>query len=514
MAANESMEMSLQTSPTIRPKRNRGRAFGAALLSLTLLAAACGGSETGAEKPKPDNGQDATEVNAANCPVAALDDAAGPLDITVWHGYNALTKQALEEAATAYNASQNKVKVHVEAQGSYEELLVKYESRLDDPSSLPDVIFSEDTTLQFMVDSGSVIAAGDCAAADPEAAKFYDDLLPSVRNTFSIRDVMWPSAVGISMPIMYLNNDHLKKAGLTTDDVPKTLADVRTVAEKLKAANIPGLESPIVMQVYGWYPENWLTGAGQTIVNEDNGHSGRATKSTIDNEYTHETLDWMQEMAKDGLLKAYPSGNGIDQFVALAQQHSSILIEGSRSITTVNSIVQDSYKGEPVEGAEGIDTSELKGLDVSVYPIPGLREAGQGAPAGSGGYIVNGENDAKVAASWDFMKFFNSDETQVQWTLMGSYLPATTTIQQNPKIKDYFENDLAGRWLSVVNTQLENTNPDFTNPIIGPYDKFRSGFERIIEKIVLDGAEVDSTLKTFDSDFQKALDQYTAEVEG
>lgn len=519
MAANESPEMSLATDPLPagprrRPRNRKVGAFAVALLAVALVVSACGSSGESSEKgPREGPADDAPEVNAKNCPVSALDDADGPVDITVWHAYSALTKQAIDDAADAYNASQKKVKVHVEAQGTYEELLKKYEARLDDISSLPDAIFSEDTTLQFMVDSGSVIASGDCIAADPAAAKFYDALLPQVRNTFSIRKVLWPAAFGISMPIMYVNNDHLKKAGLGAADIPKTLADVRKVAEKIKAANIQGVETPVVMELYGWYPENWMTGVGQEIVNESNGHDGLATKSTIDNENTREILTWLQGMEKDGLLKAFPRRPGmIDQFLALGQQNASILIEGSRSITTVNSIVQNSYKGDTIEGAEGINTEELKGLDINVYPVPGLKEAGQGSPAGSAGYLVNSNNPSKIAATWDFMKYFNSDPVQVQWTLMGSYLPSTTTVQANPKITDYFANDLAGRWLSVVNEQLKNTNPDFPNPVIGPYDKFRSGFQAAMERIILQGDSVDSTLKSFDSDFQKALDEYAAEV--
>ncbi len=501
---------------TTNPKQRRTGFIAAALLTMALVASACGsGGESADKNGNSGPNSDAPEVDAANCPVAALDKATDPVEINVWHAYSALTKQAIDDAAASYNQSQNKVKVNVEAQGTYEELLKKYESRLGDPSSLPDAIFSEDTTMRFMIDSGSVIATGDCIAADPEASSYYDALLPQVRNTYSIKDVLWPAAFGVSMPIMYLNNDHLKQAGMSADDVPQTLADVRKVAEKLKAANIAGVEAPVAIELYGWFPENWLTGSGQEIVNESNGHDGLATKSTIDNKTTREVLTWLQDMQKDGLLKAFPRRPGqIDQFLSLGKQTSSILIEGSRAITTVNSIVQNSYKGESIEGAEGIDTEQLKGLDVSVYPIPGLKEAGQASPAGSAAYIVNGDSPERIAASWDFMKYFNSDPVQVQWTLMGSYLPSTTTIQKDPKITDYFANDLAGRWLSVVNEQLTSSNPDFPNPIIGPYDQFRSGFQSAMERIVIQGDDMDSTLRSFDTDFQSALDTYASEVGG
>lgn len=502
-------------SPIHSPRRTRRRSsvLFAAVFAVALIASSCGGSDNASDGGGGGSSDEATEVNADNCPASALKDASGPIEITVWHAYNALTKEAIEKAAADYNASQSKVKVTVEAQGTYEEILKKYEDSLGDPSSLPDVIFSEDTTLQFMIDSGSIIAAGDCIAADPDAAQFYDGLLPAVRNAYSVKKVLWPAAYGVSMPMMYVNNAHLKAAGVDTTTYPTTLAEVRAAAEKIKAANIPGVEAPVVMQLYGWFPENWMTGAQQPIVNNGNGHDGLATTSEFTSDASTEIVDWMQSMEKDGLLKAYPFSANIDQFLAMANQSSSILIDGSRAITTVNAIVQNSYKGETIEGAENLGGA-VQGLDLGVGPVPGLKEPGQGAVAGSAGYLVAGSDDAKIAAGWDFLKYFNTTPVQVQWTLQGSYLPVTQAVQDDPAIVDYFANDPAGKWLGIVNQQLLSVDPDFPGPVIGPYNQFRTGLHAALEKIVLGGADSKSTLKDFDTNFQAALDSYAKEVGG
>jgi sn-glycerol 3-phosphate transport system substrate-binding protein len=497
-----------------RPSRRISFLLGT-LGALALIAGACSSGDDGGDADGGSGGSsgDPTEVNADNCPAGALEDAEGPVDITVWHAYNALTQQTLEQAAADYNASQDKVVVKVEAQGTYEEILKKYEDSLADPASLPDVIFSEDTTLQFMIDSGSVIAAGDCVAADPDAAAYYDDLLPAVRNAYSVRDVLWPGAFGVSMPMMYVNNAHLAAAGVDTTTYPGTLAEVRAAAEKIKAAGVPGVEEPVVMQLYGWYPENWLTGAQQPIVDNGNGHDGLATTSEFDNESTTEIVEWLQQMQNDGLLRAYPQSGGIDQFLAMATQTSSILIDGSRAITTVNAFVQDSYSGDDIEGAEGLG-DVVQGLDFGVGPIPGLDEPGQGAVAGSAAYLVAGSDDVSVAAGWDFLKFFNTPAVQSQWTLQGSYLPVTESVQSDPAIVDYFTNNPAGQWLSIVNEQLLSVDPDFPGPVIGPYNQFRTGLHAALEQIVLGGADATTTIGDFNDTFQSELDQYADEVGG
>ncbi len=495
------------------PRRRARGAFAVALLATAaLVAGACSGGSD--DEATPTTTKD-SPAQPENCPVDALDSADGVTEVTVWHPYNTLTQEALETAAAEYNASQDKVRVSVEAQGSYPELLKKYEDSLGDPAGLPDVIFSEDTTLQYMVDSGSVVAAADCIAADPDSESFYGDLLPQVENSYSVGGKLWAAAFGVSMPIMYVNNDHLAAAGVSTDDYPGTLAEIREAAEKIKAANIAGLEAPVVMQLYGWYPENWLTGARQPVVNNDNGRTSLATESEFGGEATLEILEWMNGMAEDGLLKAYPYGTDISHFLAMAQRSASILIDGSRAITTVDAVVRSSYApAEGVEGLENLEGAELDGLDISVAEVPGVDEPGKGAVWGSAGFLVAGADDAKLAGGWDFLKFFNAPAQQIQWTLKGSYLPVTKAVQESPEITQYFAGENAGQWLGIVNQQLLNLDTDFASPAIGPYNEFRAGEHSLLDDVVLGDADPAEALEKFNSKFQDDLDRYRSEVGG
>jgi sn-glycerol 3-phosphate transport system substrate-binding protein len=487
------------------------RAAAAAGLCVVLLAAACGGNSENGGGDEPASRDD--PADAANCPLEALDETDGVTEITVWHPYNSLTQQTLEQAAAEYNASQDRVRVSVEAQGTYPELLKKYEDSLGNPAGLPDVIFSEDTTLQFMVDSGSVIPASDCIAADPDAASFYDDLLEPVETSYTVGERLWAAAYGVSMPIMYVNNDHLSAAGLSTDDYPGTLEEVRAAAEEIKAANIPGLEAPVVMQLYGWYPENWLTGARQLIVDEDNGRSGLATTSEFDNETTTEIIEWMDQMEADGLLKAYPYSSDITQFLAMGNGSASILIDGSRAITAVDAVVGGGSAGEIPDGAT-IDPEAIAGLDVNVAPVPGVDEPGQGAVWGSAAFLVAGDDDAKVAAGWRFLQFFNSTPVQTQWLLQGSYLPVTQAVQDAPEVQALFNDTRAGQWLAIANSQLLSIDPSFPGPAIGPYNEFRAGLHSMLDDVVLGSAAPAAAIEEFNSAFQDDLAGYADEVGG
>ncbi|MSX74336.1 MAG: extracellular solute-binding protein, partial [Actinobacteria bacterium] len=283
----------------VRPK-HRTQLGAALLLVLALFALACSSSDGESGSGNTSKG------DASLCPVAALDDAAGPVKITIWHAWIGLTAKTLQSIADSYNKSQTKVVLSVEAQGSYEELLKKYQDALGDPASLPDIVLSEDTTTQFMIDSESIVPAQDCVAADEAAAAIYEDILPAVISGYTVDDVLWPAAFSVSQPVLYVNQAHLAAAGVdsTPTALPKTLAELRATAEKIKAANIPGVEQPLVLRVDSWYLEQALAGVEQPVVNNSNGRSGLATESELISDPTTEVFQWFQSMQKDGLLKA------------------------------------------------------------------------------------------------------------------------------------------------------------------------------------------------------------------
>lgn len=507
--------MSIYAGSDGRSETRRGRFMivATAIASLGLLVSACGGSGESDEKARRNSPNEETRrADPDNCPVAALDEATNPVEITVWHAYFALSKQAMEKTVEEYNASQDKVKVNLESQGYYPEMQKKYEDRLSDPSQLPDVIFANNTAFRVMVDSDSVIPADDCISADPNAKAFYDELLPVVRQTYSVQDTLWPASFTMSMPVLYVNQTLLSKAGVDESTPMNTLADVRAVAEKIKAANIPGLEAPLSMELYSSWWETWITGAGETIVNENNGHDGLATKSTLDNKAALETLEWLKSMYDDGLLKAYPESNGLDHVFAIANKSAAMLIEGSLGLTSVNAVAQSGAGA--VEEAEGIDPADLEGLVGEVRMFPGVKRVGQVNAAASAGFVVAGQDPQKVAAAWDFLQFFNGTTSQIRWTTMGSSLPVTNAVRNSPEIKDYFANDSGGKLLKVADDQFVALGLDNPTPIIGPFDWFRAETHSLLGRVVLQHKDPKTELDKMDSAFQSALDEYRQEVGG
>jgi sn-glycerol 3-phosphate transport system substrate-binding protein len=507
-------------TPTDRPAPRRGTRLRllvalALLLTTALVAAACGG-DGGDGNGNGNGGEGAarmTEADPSDCPLDALDGAAGPVDVTVWHAYVGLTKTTLEELANRFNASQDRVNVTVEAQGTYEELLKKFEDALGDPSTLPDIIVPEDTTTRFMIDSGAVVPASACIAADAEAEVTYDDVIPAVNAAYTVDGILWPAAFSVSTPVLYVNNSILRQAGVETTSYPQTLEELRDVARRIKAANVPGVTEPMVMKVDSWYIEHWLTGDGKTIVNEENGRTGLATESELEQPTTQELFDWLESMVDEGLLKAIPStASGIDEYLAINNKTSALLIQTSTAITTVAALLEGSVQPAEIGGVDAPTVD--RGLDIGVGLVPGIEAAGKGQIGGSGWYMVQTDQPAEIAGSWEFLQYFLQTPNQVDWTVKASYLPVLKSAQDDPTLQADFTGTTKGRWLAIAYQGLQNLDPAFPGPVIGPYKEFRADVRSALDGVMLTGAPTAPAIEQANQRFQQALDTYAQDVGG
>ena len=125
----------------------------------------------------------------------------------------------------------------------------------------------------------------------------------------------------------------MAKAGLDAETTPGTLDEVREYAQTIKDAGV--VETPVILKVGPPLIEMWLTGAGQPLVNNDNGRGdGDTDEAAFDTDTTVGLYTWVQEMEADGLLTVLADVPGeIGQYLALAQQTASMTIETSTPAT-------------------------------------------------------------------------------------------------------------------------------------------------------------------------------------
>jgi len=471
------------------------------VVTVALLAAACGGSKSSSNEAG--GGSNGTTVPLPDCPVHALDNATTPVDITVWYAYGAKIADTLKSLADQYNASQTKVRVTLQSQGTdYRELKNKYDQAA--PSkALPAISIMEDNTLKTMADSGTVLPAQSCINADN-----YDtsDLLPTAVASYSLDGALIPASLNLSSELLYYNRNHFRKAGLDPEKPPTTLAELRQYAEQIKAAGV--VDKPLVLLLQPWYIETWLTGSGQSVVNNDNGRgTGTTDQAVFDNDPTTQIYTWIQKMYQDGLMAPVANTPGaVDQYLALANQQSSITIETSAAATSVKAFL----KGDQLAGVSSANV-DLSALDINAGKFPGVSQAGKIQIAGGAWFMTNTGTPEQQAAAWDFMKWWNKPDTQVQWNLEGSYLPFSMAAAKDARLIDAWKNDVAGRWLAISYDQLlTGVDPKFPGPVMGPYEQFREAMRKSLEALVFNGQAPATAVADAASQTTAALKQYNS----
>lgn len=479
----------------------------AALLVAALVAASCGGS--GDTKSSTADGAD-----AAACPVDALKNTTEPTKITIWHIQTALGKRTLESIVAAYNASQDKVIVTAESQGTSPlELDAKIDQAIPD-KSLPAIVQPDDTRLQFVADSGQFVAADDCYAADPEAKAIRDDTLPIVTASFTVDHKLWPASFNVFTALVFYNREHYRAAGLDPDAAPGTLQQMVDDARVIKS-KVAGVEAPIEVVNRSWLFEWWLAGAGQPLVNNDNGRSAHATKALIDNPSTRKLLASLLDAKHEGLLEPLPGTSAqTDHLLALATRTATMTPESSAGTTTVAGVIEGTISAEDVQEQLGVALPEgLKlDLDIGAGPFPGLAEAGKGQVGGYGFYMTNTVPKAQQAAAWDFLKYMNSVENQTKWATEGGAIPFRQSVTEEPAVKKAWTETLGGRWQQVAYGVLAGIDPDAPGPVIGPYAQTRTIIQKMLDRVLLDEEPMDGPIKDAVTQINKALAEYNSEV--
>ena len=100
------------------------------VLAAAGLTAACSGPPTSGSGEQADVEAGGGEAALPDCPLDTLDEATGPVEVTLWYGgIGGVTKETMENMVDAFNASQDTVHVTASDQGSsYAEVYRKFES--------------------------------------------------------------------------------------------------------------------------------------------------------------------------------------------------------------------------------------------------------------------------------------------------------------------------------------------------------------------------------------------------
>ncbi len=463
----------------------------AVLAAAGLLVAACsGGGDINDSGDKPSGttvpGQTLAPTTTVapdtlpDCPTDALDTATGTVEITFWTGMTGPLAEALQAITDEYNASQSKVKVSL-VSDSYEGTADKYLRASQD--SRPDLVQMPEYMVQAMVDTESTVPVGKCI----EASGFdMSQFLPTALTAYSTQGMQWGMPFNVSNPVLYYSKKAFIAAGLDPDKPPTSLDELREISQALVDSGV--VKYGLALDTGpdsggGWYIEQWFCKAQEFYTDGDNGRTNRATKVLYNNQTGVDLMTYLQGMINDGLAVDIGANESAqDDLLKIADEtapaamaiHTSAALRGALDILESGVFPQ------------------LLAEDLGIGVMPGPDGKPGALIGGASLWPVNSGDPVRIAATWDFLSYLVSAESQSQWATDTGYIPVRTDAVE---VEPYKSTLVADPRFGVAYDQLKASPDALTSagPVAGPLREMRVVLADAIAR-VFDGEDVATAL--------------------
>ncbi len=426
-------------------------------------------------------GPAAAQSSSAKCPVGALKKADKPVEITMWHSMPRANEETLQALVADFEAAQSDVTVKLVNQTTYRDTFEKYRAGLSS-GDLPDLAQIEDTGLQQMIDTRSIVPAAACAKADKYK---FTDYVQRVLDYYTVEGTLWPMPFNVSNPVLYYNKAAFRAAGLDPEQPPATLEEVKEYSQTLKDSGAVN-QAGFGLKLDPWYLEQWSAKGGKPYVNNKNGRAKRATATVFDNPVGLEIFTWMSDMVSSGLAKTNDAEgpSQFDNLLGIGNKNFGMTIDTSAALGTILQVLS---------GGEYAD------VELGVAPMPGPVGKGGVLVGGAALFIVSKSSPAKQAAAWEFAKFLNEPESQAKWSVGTGYVPIRESSVDDPTLE--------ARWAEVPGYRVAYeqlltgvNNAATAGPVIGDYQGVRDALLLEEQTMFSNGKKPAATLK----DAQKA----------
>lgn len=407
-----------------------------AVMTMTAAAvlglAACGQSADSSTQTEAGSAAAGTESQAS-------DD--GVQELTFWHSMDGVYAEVLDKQVAQFNDTVGKEQgIHVtpvfQNWPGTEGLTAAMST--DDIKNMPDVIQLYGESVSLVRDYKRTVWAEDLMKAEDAVQKA--DLVPNARASFEINGKMIGVPYSTSTLLLYYNQDYLDAAGVS---VPKTIDEMAEELPVLKDKT--DAEYGLNVRVSLYELGNWIAtqGAEGTFLGDNNsGHTGEMTKIEAEDALDKYLTAW-QKVVDSGAYK--PQNDSINEEFA-SGMHAMVIMSSSR-IPTIKELVGDKFN-----------------WGVAQIPTVSASDIGGAYPSGSGLFILNRDDDAKVQAAWTFEQYMISPEAQAMWAEGGAgYLPANTKAEE----LDSYKNTIAETpQLAVPGEVLMKANENVVAPFV------------------------------------------------
>lgn len=444
--------------------------------------AGCGGNKTTETENKTEGKTEETQQTAGTEEFSMADASeVDGTEISFWHSMGGVNGQAIDTLVKKFN-DENEYGITVKAQyqGEYDDSLNKLKSAQIGNMGA-DLVQVYEIGSRFMIESGWITPMQQMIDADS-----YDlsQIEPNLAAYYTIDNQLYSMPFNSSTPIMYYNKEMFDKAGIT--EIPDSLEGIEAVGEKL--LNEGGAGQVISLGIYGWFFEQFIGKQGLEYANNGNGRTEPATAVAFDENGAAENILTAWKSLYD---KGYAPnvGKGGDAGLADFSAGKSAITLGSTA--SLKQILQD------VNGKFEVGTA--------YFPKVKSTDEGGVSIGGASLWALNNNDAKKTRATWEFVKFLISPESQAYWNAQTGYFPVTTAAQEEPVFKENVEK--YPQFQTAID-QLHDSSPKYVGALLSVFPEARATVESEIENLLNGNTDVKTAVKNMADAINKSIEEY------
>lgn len=437
----------------------------AASMALSMSTGFVFADETTAEVPEIEMA-DASEVDGTT--------------ISFWHSMGGVNGQAIDTLVQKFN-DENEYGITVEAeyQGSYDDALNKLKSAQIGNMGA-DLVQVYEIGTRFMIESGWIVPMQSMVNADE-----YDTsvLEPNLAAYYTINDMLYSMPFNSSTPLMYYNKDMFDAAGIT--EIPDSLEAIAEVGDKLLDG---GAQEVMSLGIYGWFFEQFIGKQGLEYANNGNGRTEAATAVAFDeNGAAANILNEWKNLYDLGY--APNVGKGGDAGLTDFSAGKSAITLGSTA--SLKQILQD------VDGKFEVGTA--------YFPKVKSTDEGGVSIGGASLWALDNNDPKKLRATWEFVKYLISPESQAFWNAETGYFPVNVNAHDEDVFKENIEK--YPQFQTAID-QLHDSAPQYAGALLSVFSEARAIVESEIESMLNGNETVDEAVDSMAFHINSAIEEY------
>ncbi|MDG5775465.1 ABC transporter substrate-binding protein [Haloarculaceae archaeon H-GB1-1] len=454
---------------------------GASVATVAGLAGCSNQSGDGGSETSSEDGSGGT----------ATDTASSSSDVTIkfWHAMGGDIAKLLEDMGSDFESQADGVTLDITSKGSYRDTLNATTSAVQ-AGNPPAVAQIFEIGTQLALDSGAFTPVEDII---PKDKIDYDNFLESVLSYYRIDGKLNSMPFNSSNAIFFYNKDAFAEAGLDPENPPETFQGVTDAANKLTDAGV--VDKGTTWPNHSWLVEQWFAEQDQTLVNKENGRTGRATESNFESDAAKNIFEWWTDLYEQGQYL----NPGIE---AWGEAQQAFLTQKVGILGYSTSSIAPMKEGAKKNGFE---------LGTMRLPVPEGQRNGV-VIGGASLWVPSGLSEAKQKAAGEFLLWMAQPEQQIRWHKNTGYFPVRNEAVSQLESDGWFDENPNFR-TAFDQLQATEDSPATRGALMGPFTKARTIVEEgYVSMIQNSSTSVDDGLSKIDSQVEDALDSYNQKV--